>query len=216
MSERYCEVIVDIAHSSIDHIYDYRVPEGLTDLPGHRVLVPFGRMDVEGIVLREKDAPDYDPEKIKTELIDAVCEAYEAGISLRAVAKSFGISAMKVRKILITGGAYTNDLVQQIGELYRGGKSVDEIAALLKMTRANVNSYLPYKRLAFNLEETTVNADRHRVFRKRVKAAEKLRRHFGFPDEMEKLWLAIQSRHARYRKRKVYGILRMNLIETTP
>ena len=65
MSERYCEVIVDIAHSSIDHIYDYRVPEGLTDLPGHRVLVPFGRMDVEGIVLREKDSPGYDREKIK-------------------------------------------------------------------------------------------------------------------------------------------------------
>ena len=74
MSERYCEVIVDIAHSSIDHIYDYRVPKGLTDLPGHRVHLPFGRMDVEGIVLREKDSPGYDREKIKDviEVLDDV------------------------------------------------------------------------------------------------------------------------------------------------
>ena len=41
------------------------------------------------------------------------------------------------------------------------------------------------------MNRATFNADRHRAFRKRVKAVEELRRHFGFPDEMEKLWLAI-------------------------
>lgn len=119
--------------------------------------------------MRPKLKPNYDPEKIKTELIDVVCAAYEAGSSLRAVAKIFGISAMKVRKILITGGAYTNDLVRQIGELYREGKTVDEIAALLKMTRANVNSYLPYEGVIYNMEERSVAADRQARYRKRKK-----------------------------------------------
>lgn len=100
-------------------------------------------------------------------MIDALCEAYEAGSSLRAVAKSIGISAMKVRKILITGGAYTNDLVRQIGELRHEGKSVDEIAALLKMTRANANSYLPYEWVIYNMEERSVAADRQARYRKR-------------------------------------------------
>lgn len=119
--------------------------------------------------MRPKLKPNYDPEKIKTELINAVCEAYEAGCSLRSVAKFFGLSAMKVRKILITGGAYTNDLVRQIGELHRGGKSVDEIANLLKMTRANANSYLPYEGVIYNMEERSVAADRQARYRKRKK-----------------------------------------------
>ncbi|MBR1765142.1 MAG: hypothetical protein IJ746_07075 [Ruminococcus sp.] len=119
--------------------------------------------------MRPKLKPDYDPEKIKAELIDAVCEAYEAGHSLRTVAKFFGLSAMKVRKILITGGAYTNDLVRQIGELHREGKSVTKIAALLNMTRANVNSYLPYEGVIYNMPERSVAADRQARYRKRKK-----------------------------------------------
>lgn len=119
--------------------------------------------------MRPKLKPKYDPEKIKAELIEAVSEAYEAGSSLRAVAKSFGISAMKVRKILITGGVYTNDLVRQIGELRHEGKSVDEIATLLKMTRANANSYLLYEGVIYNMEEHSVAADRQARYRKRKK-----------------------------------------------
>ena len=119
--------------------------------------------------MRPKLKPNFAPEKIKAELIKAVCEEYSSSSSLRTVAKDFGISAMKVRKILITGGAYTNDLVRQIGELHRDGKSVSEIAALLKMTRANVNSYLPYEGVIYNMEERSVAADRQDRYRKRKK-----------------------------------------------
>ena len=81
--------------------------------------------------MRSKLKPNFDPEKIKAEFIESVCEAYEAGCSLRTVAKLFGLSAMKVRKILITGGAYSNDLTEQIGKLHRDSKTVAEIAAML-------------------------------------------------------------------------------------
>ncbi|MBR6873994.1 MAG: hypothetical protein IKN17_10880 [Ruminococcus sp.] len=76
---------------------------------------------------------------------------------------------MKVRKILITAGVYSNDLVRQIGELHKEGKSISEIAALLKMTKANVNSYLPYDGVIYNMEERSVAADRQARYRKRKK-----------------------------------------------
>lgn len=119
--------------------------------------------------MRPKLKPNFDPEKIKAEMIDTICEAYEAGCSLRAVAKLFGLSAMKVRKILITGGSYSNDLTEQISKLHRDGKSVAEIAALLNMTRANVNSYLPYEVGIYNMPERSVAADRQARYRERKK-----------------------------------------------
>ena len=68
---------------------------------------------------------------------------------------------------------------------------MEEIMETTGLKRASINSYLPYKNLAFNLDQTTVNADRHRLFRRRVKAVEELQDHMGLPDEMEKLWIAI-------------------------
>ena len=68
---------------------------------------------------------------------------------------------------------------------------MEEIMETTGLKRASINSYLPYKNLAFNLDQTTVNADRHRVFRRRMKAVEELKTHAGFPDEMEYLWKAI-------------------------
>ncbi|MCL2545557.1 MAG: primosomal protein N', partial [Clostridia bacterium] len=48
----YCEVIVEIAHEQVDHVFTYRVPEGLRLQPGTRVSVPFGPRKVEGYVIR--------------------------------------------------------------------------------------------------------------------------------------------------------------------
>ena len=44
---------------------------------------------------------------------------------------------------------------------------------------------------AFNLEETTVNSDCHRLFRKRVKACEELQKHLEMPNQSEYLWKAV-------------------------
>ena len=62
-----CEVIVEIAHENVGHVFTYRVPDGLSLLPGTRVLAPFGSRTVEGYVLRLKDGPgDVPPEKLRT------------------------------------------------------------------------------------------------------------------------------------------------------
>ena len=58
-----CEVIVDIAHSEVDKIFDYTC-----DFPvaaGTRVAVPFGKSAATGFVMRVKDTSDYPVEKLK-------------------------------------------------------------------------------------------------------------------------------------------------------
>ena len=47
------EVIVDIAHSEVDKIFDYACGDDIT--AGMRVAVPFGRSAATGFVVRVKE-----------------------------------------------------------------------------------------------------------------------------------------------------------------
>ncbi len=122
--------------------------------------------------MRKKLKPDLDLESVQSDLIEMVCSDYTNGTSVRALAKQYEISPMKTRKILITGGAYNTDLSEEIGELWRDGKTVTEIADLLNTTKANINSYLPYERIIYNMEERSVEADRQARYRERKKSGE--------------------------------------------
>ena len=97
--------------------------------------------------MRQKLKPEYDPEEVQAELIEAIATEYSSGSSIRTVAKTFGLSPMKVRKLLITGGVYSTEYSEQINALYKDGKTVAEIAEILHTTTANINSYLPYERM---------------------------------------------------------------------
>ncbi len=58
------EVIVDIAHSEVDKIFDYQT--GTLDVEcGSRVVVPFGNTKIEGVVIRIKAESDFALEKLK-------------------------------------------------------------------------------------------------------------------------------------------------------
>lgn len=52
------EVIVDISNSEVDKVFDYSIGDRQV-LRGHRVLVPFGRMTVEGFVINLKETSEY-------------------------------------------------------------------------------------------------------------------------------------------------------------
>ena len=58
------EVIVDIAHSEVDRIFEYRAGGGVEE--GCRVRVPFGGRTVDGYVMRLKEGSDFDPAKLKS------------------------------------------------------------------------------------------------------------------------------------------------------
>lgn len=57
------EVIVDIAHSEVDKIFDYTCDDEMK--AGMRVTVPFGRGVTTGFVMRVKEKSDYPLEKLK-------------------------------------------------------------------------------------------------------------------------------------------------------
>lgn len=64
----FAKLIVDIAHSNIDKLFTYSIPEHVSVSPGHRVLVPFGRgnKQVEGFVIQVSDKTDEKDRDIKT------------------------------------------------------------------------------------------------------------------------------------------------------
>ena len=60
---QFCQVIVDIAHSQVDKVFEYSCPDDLA--VGSRVKVPFGGRVVEGFVIGVSGAPSFDASKIK-------------------------------------------------------------------------------------------------------------------------------------------------------
>ena len=57
------EVIVDIAHSEVDRVFDYLCGDEVC--AGMRVTVPFARSVTTGIVMRVKEGSELPPEKLK-------------------------------------------------------------------------------------------------------------------------------------------------------
>ncbi|MDD3243124.1 MAG: primosomal protein N' [Eubacteriales bacterium] len=63
----YARIIVDIAHSQVDRLFDYCLPESLLSLtPGTRVEVPFGRSVTEGFIMELSDTTDVPAQKLKS------------------------------------------------------------------------------------------------------------------------------------------------------
>ncbi len=58
------EVIVDIVHSEVDKIFEYRAIDGVA--AGSQVKVPFGGRVVDGFVMRLKEGSDFDAAKLKS------------------------------------------------------------------------------------------------------------------------------------------------------
>lgn len=69
MAEKYANVIIDIAHESVDHIFQYRIPARLLGElhAGMEVVVPFGRGSQKrnGYVVEMTDCAQYEENKIK-------------------------------------------------------------------------------------------------------------------------------------------------------
>jgi DNA-binding CsgD family transcriptional regulator len=94
--------------------------------------------------------------------IQTVLRLHEQGIPRRTIAKRAGISLQKVRKILITAGAWSDETSEKIGKLRANGMSVPEIAEELGVKTNTVWSYLPYSKGMYNQEYPTINAIRVR------------------------------------------------------
>lgn len=140
--------------------------------------------------------PEYNSTTVQGELVERICSFFgrvyddfeeERHLALRGrrpsdqkweetmmgdptineTAKEFGITPMKVRKLLITGGSYDTETYREVKQLREQGLSVEQIAEKMDKKPGTVRSYFPYERVIYNLDERSVNADRLQRFKRR-------------------------------------------------
>lgn len=87
-----------------------------------------------------------------------IVKYYESCGSIKETAKSFRFSNQKVRKILITEGAFESEASRTINDMYTKGYSIDGISRKLNISKTCVNSYLPYTKGVYNSDTPTKNA----------------------------------------------------------
>ena len=128
--------------------------------------------------------PEYDAGKNLTEQMEGAVALYKEDSSLQNIADALNLNPIKVRKLLITAGVYESEVaenVQDIFEEYRETQNYKEAilstASTLKLSRASVTSYLPYKKGVYfpctaSVKKISVGAERQRRYRvmKRWKA----------------------------------------------
>lgn len=136
------------------------------------------------------------PEGEMEKLIERAVEAAQAPFtpdrnpdlpSLRSVAEALGTTPIRARKLLITAHFFSSPTATAVQEMRTEGKTIEEIGEKLHLGPAAVYGYIPYEVRAYNLPQTTSNADRH----KRYRATKKLRESVEAGDWTEALWKAI-------------------------
>ncbi len=121
------------------------------------------------------------------DLLAAVAESYDETGELKLTAEEFDMSALKIRKLLITAGVYSNEISKEVNDLYAKGKTIAEIQQITGLGKSSVNGYLPYTKAVYKPEELSLNAERINVFRSRQQTVRKL-----FSDMSEdNLWQAV-------------------------
>ncbi|MCD8088738.1 MAG: hypothetical protein LUE22_09220 [Oscillospiraceae bacterium] len=143
--------------------------------------------------MNSKKKPKFDPDAILQSLMEAAVSTYSEKKSLWYVANELNLNQVKARKLLITAKtrgficSYESPIADEILYLWKQGKSASEIMEMTGLSRASVNSYLPYVRPPYRAAEVSVNADRAKRYRERKAACERLSTEPGG----ENLWSAI-------------------------
>ena len=125
---------------------------------------------------RKKLKPEYDAGKNLKDQMDAAVALYEEDCSLQSIADVLNLNPIKVRKLLITAGVYESEVAEKVKntfEEYRETQdyktSILSTANTLKLSKASVTSYLPYKKGVYfqstEKEKISVGAERQRRFR---------------------------------------------------
>lgn len=86
---------------------------------------------------------------------------------INLLAEEFGISRLKVRKILITTHDLTYPETARIQNLLNSGKTKAQVCAETGMAISTLNSFLPYEKGVYNLADVSTYAESSRVYRER-------------------------------------------------
>ena len=110
------------------------------------------------------------------------------------LAEEFGISRLKVRKILITTGDLHYPETTRIQRLLKSGKSKKDACAELEIAISTLNSFLPYEKGVYNLTDVSIYAESSRVYRERKEAVANLAyaiQYGTFEEQSYQLWKTV-------------------------
>lgn len=154
---------------------------------------------------RPRKKPEYNAAEVAKQIVEAVTDAYlnpaedtadENGhMYLNLLAEEFSMTPIKVRKLLITSGAYETPISVAVNKLYQEGNTAKDIQKMMGLSSASVNGYLPYHKAVYKMEEATLTAERLRKFRLRKAAVETLCAGIAVKDIdgiCETLWQTLQ------------------------
>lgn len=100
-------------------------------------------------------------------LLGQICELYRKTGSLKKTAEELGCAYAKVRKALISYGAYSTPFSGEAYTLRCKGYTVAEIAVKLNTTEKRVSAWLPYEKGIYNRSEKSHDAVRSSNYRNR-------------------------------------------------
>ena len=99
------------------------------------------------------------------EYISHVLNTYNTIGSIKGAAKALSVSESKLKKLLLSAGAYENETSRQIKTLIDMGLDAKQIAKETGFTASTVNMYTPYSKGCYNSPDPTINAQRIRKCR---------------------------------------------------
>ena len=129
--------------------------------------------------------PKYEnPEEVISSFFSAVSDAFnspgegeqgrDGKKKQELLAEEFGISRIKVRKILITTGEISYPQTAQIQTALAAGKKMPAVAEKMKLSISTINSLLPYSKGVYGLDVSAA-ADRTAIYRARKEAIKELK-----------------------------------------
>ncbi len=129
---------------------------------------------------------DKDNSILSISFMDAVAAAYGEPYddrtdnishpALSDLAKEFKTSTVKIRKILITRGLYSTEVIRKVIQLREQGQSIGEISKITGLKPAAVKASLPYEKGVYNIDPKTSLGIRVERNRKRKAVAENFRK----------------------------------------
>ena len=158
-------IVTDPERQLIDDRINENV-EGARDVPKETA-------DIDDIVYTLDRKPNIDIKNLELD-IDEIVKCYNSGMSLNEISDWNNISVYKLRKILVSIGVFTSDTYDKIKDMRAEGKSDWEIMDRLDISKNALNSYTPYKKGLYNLQNPSENAKKIRKSRANRKVTNKI------------------------------------------
>ena len=126
---------------------------------------------------RKKLKPEYDAGKNLKEQMESAVALYNSEMSLQVIADALALNPIKVRKLLITASVYESEVAEKVQDTFEEYRETQDYktailstANTLKLSKASVTSYLPYKKGVYypstaEKEKISVGAERQRRYR---------------------------------------------------